>query len=69
MKGNTKKLFEGEYLDLWETPKGEDGKSDIILSLRGTHLYLNSDTVFSELQIGIDTVQRERNKPDGACYQ
>ena len=69
MKGNTKKLFEGEYLDLWETPKGEDGKSDIILSLRGTHLYLNSDTVFSELQIATDTVQRERNKPSGACYQ
>ena len=69
MKGNTKKLFEGEYLDLWETPKGEDGKSDIILSLRGTHLYLNSDTVFSELQIATDTVQRGRNKPDGACYQ
>ena len=69
MKGNTKKLFEGDYLDLWETPKGEDGKSDIILSLRGTHLYLNTDTVFSELQIGIDTVQRERNKPSGACYQ
>ena len=69
MKGDTKKLFEGDYLDLWETPKGKDGKSDIILSLRGTHLYLNSDTVFSELQIGIDTVQRERNKPNGACYQ
>ena len=69
MKGDTKKLFEGDYLDLWETPKGEDGKSDIILSLRGTHLYLNTDTVFSELQIGIDTVQRERNKPNGACYQ
>ena len=69
MKGNTKKLFEGEYLDLWETPKGEDGKSDIILSLRGTHLYLNSDTVFSELQIATDTVQRERNKPSWACYQ
>ena len=69
MKGNTKKLFEGEYLDLWETPKGEDGKSDIILSLRGTHLYLNSETVFSELQVAIDTVQRERNKPSGACYQ
>ena len=65
----SKKLFEGEYLDLWETPKGEDGKSDIILSLRGTHLYLNSDTVFSELQIATDTVQRERNKPSGACYQ
>ena len=69
MKGNTKKLFEGDYLDLWETPKGKDGKSDIILSVGGTHLYLNTDTVFSELQIGIDTVQRERNKPDGACYQ
>jgi len=69
MKGNTKKLFEGEYLDLWETPKGRDGKSDIILSVGGTHLYLNSDTVFSELQIGIDAVQRGRNKPDGACYQ
>ena len=69
MKGDTKKLFEGDYLDLWETPKGEDGKSDIILSLRGTHLYLNSDTVFSELQIATDTVQRERNKPSGACYQ
>ena len=69
MKGNTKKLFEGDYLDLWETPKGKDGKSDIILSVGGTHLYLNSDTVFPELQIGIDTVQRGRNKPDGACYQ
>ena len=69
MKGDTKKLFEGDYLDLWETPKGKDGKSDIILSVGGTHLYLNSDTVFPELQIGIDTVQRERSKPDGACYQ
>ena len=69
MKGDTKKLFEGDYLDLWETPKGKDGKSDIILSVGGTHLYLNTDTVFSELQIGIDIVQRGRNKPDGACYQ
>ena len=69
MKGDTKKLFEGDYLDLWETPKGKDGKSDIILSVGGTHLYLNSDTVFSELQIGIDTVQRERHNPDGACSQ
>ena len=68
MKGS-KKLYEGDYLDLWETPKGEDGKSDIILSLRGTHLYLNSETVFSELQVAIDTVQRERNKPNEACYQ
>ena len=69
MKGNTKKLYEGDYLDLWETPKGEDGKSDIILSVSGTHLYLNSETVFSELQIATDTVQRGRNKPNGVCYQ
>ena len=69
MKGNTKKLFEGDYLDLWETPKEKDGRSDIILSVGGTHLYLNSETVFSELQVAIDTVQRERNKPNGACYQ
>ena len=69
MKGNTKKLFEGDYLDLWETPKGRDGKSDIVLAVGGTHLFLKSDTVFSELQIATDTVQRGRTKPDGACYQ
>ena len=68
MKGS-KKLYEGDYLDLWETPKEKDGRSDIILSVGGTHLYLNSETVFSELQVAIDTVQRERNKPNGACYQ
>ena len=66
---STKKLFEGDYLDLWETPKGKDGRSDIILSVGGTHLYLNSETVFSELRVAIDTVQRERSKPDGVCYQ
>ena len=66
---STKKLFEGDYLDLWETPKGKDGRSDIILSVGGTHLYLNSETVFSELQVAIDTVQREKSKPDGVCYQ
>ena len=66
---STKKLFEGDYLDLWETPKGKDGRSDIILSVGGTHLYLNSETVFSELRVAIDTVQRERNKPNEACYQ
>ena len=66
---SSKKLFEGDYLDLWETPKEKDGRSDIILSIGGTHLYLNSETVFSELQIATDTVQRGRNKPDGACYQ
>jgi hypothetical protein len=69
MKNNWKRLFEGEFLDIWETPKGRDGKSDIVLAVGGTHLYLNSDTVFSELQIATDTVQRGRNKPDGACYQ
>ena len=66
---SSKKLFEGDYLDLWETPKGKDGRSDIILSVGGTHLYLNSETVFSELQVAIDAIQRERSKPDGACYQ
>ena len=66
---SSKKLFEGDYLDLWETPKEKDGRSDIILSVGGTHLYLNSETVVSELQVAIDTVQRERNKPNGACYQ
>jgi hypothetical protein len=69
MKNNWKRLFEGEFLDIWETPKGRDGKSDIVLAVGGTHLFLNSDTVFSELQIATDTVQRGRNKPDGACYQ
>ena len=68
MKGS-KKLFEGEYLDLWETPKGEDGKSDIILSLRGTHLYLNSDTVFSELKLAADAVHCEIFKLKDGCYQ
>ena len=66
---SSKKLFEGDYLDLWETPKEKDGRSDIILSVGGTHLYLNSETVFSELQVAIDTVQREKSKPDGVCYQ
>ena len=66
---SSKKLFEGDYLDLWETPKEKDGRSDIILSVGGTHLYLNSETVFSELRVAIDTVQRERNKPNEACYQ
>ena len=69
MKNNWKRLFEGEFLDIWETPKGRDGKSDIVLAVGGTHLFLKSDTVFSELQIATDTVQRERNKPRGACYQ
>ena len=69
MKNYWKRLFEGDFLDIWETPKGRDGKSDIVLAVGGTHLFLKSDTVFSELQIATDTVQRGRNKPDGACYQ
>ena len=69
MKNNWKQLFEGEFLDIWETPKGRDGKSDIVLAVGGTHLFLKADTVFSELQIATDTVQRERNKPNEACYQ
>jgi len=69
MKNNWKQIFEGEFLDLWETPKGRDGKSDIVLAVGGTHLFLKTDTVFSELQLATDTVQRERNKPNGACYQ
>ena len=69
MKNNWKQLFEGEFLDIWETPKGRDGKSDILLAVGGTHLFLKADTVFSELQVSIDTVQRGINKPDGAFYQ
>ena len=65
----SKKIFEGDYLDIWQTPKGKDGKCDFILAVGSTHLFLRADTVFSELQIATDTVQRERNKPSGACYQ
>ena len=69
MKNNWKRIFEGEFLDLWETPKGKDGQSDIVLAVGGTHLFLKADTVFSELQIAAIAAQRERNKPSGACYQ
>ena len=69
MKNNWKQLFEGEFLDIWETPKGRDGKSDIVLAVGGTHLFLRADTVFPELKIATDTVNREMFKPDGACYQ
>ena len=68
MKG-WKKLFEGDYLDLWETPKGKDGRSDIILSVGGTHLYLNSDTVFSELKLAADAVHCEIFKLKDGCYR
>ena len=69
MKNNWKQLFEGEFLDMWETPKGRNGKSDIVLAVGGTHLFLNADTVFPELKIATDAVNREMFKPDGACYQ
>ena len=69
MKNNWKQLFEGEFLDVWETPKGRDGKSDIVLAVGGTHLFLNANTVFQELKVATDTVSREMFKPDGACYQ
>ena len=69
MKNNWKRIFEGEFLDLWETPKGKDGQSDIVLAVGGTHLFLKADTVFSELQIAAIAAQRERNKPNKACYQ
>ena len=69
MKNNWKRLFEGEFLDIWETPKGRNGKSDIVLAVGGTHLFLNADTVFPELKIATDAVNREMFKPDGACYQ
>ena len=69
MKNNWKQLFEGEFLDIWETPKGRDGKSDIVLAVGGTHLFLRADTVFPELKIATDTVSREMFKPSGACYQ
>ncbi len=69
MKNNWKQLFEGEFLDIWETPKGRDGKSDIVLAVGGTHLFLNANTVFQELKVATDTVNREMFKPDGACYQ
>ena len=50
MKSNNwKKKFEGDYLDIWQTPKGEDGKCDFVLAVGGTHLFLRADTVFPEL--------------------
>ena len=69
MKNNWKQLFEGEFLDIWETPKGRNGKSDIVLAVGGTHLFLRADTVFPELKIATDAVNREMFKPDGVCYQ
>ena len=70
MKNNNwKKKFEGEYLDIWQTPKGKDGTSDFVLAVGGTHLFLNANTVFPELKIATDTVSREMLEPSEACYQ
>jgi len=65
MKNNWKQIFEGEYLDIWQTPKGKDGKSDFVLAVGGTHLFLNANTVFPELKIATDAVNREMSKPEG----
>ena len=61
----SKKIFEGDYLDIWQTPKGKDGKCDFILAVGSTHLFLRADTVFPELKVATDTVNREMSKPDG----
>ena len=62
-------VFDGEYLDLWKTPKRRNGKYDIVLAVGGTHLYLNSDTVFSELKLAADAVHCEIFKLKDGCYQ
>ena len=64
-----KQVFDGEYLDLWKTPKRNDGKYDIVLAVGGTHLYLNSDTVCSELKLAADAVHCEIFKLKDGCYQ
>ena len=50
-------------------PKRNDGKYDIVLAVGGTHLYLNSDTVFSELKLAADAVHCEIFKLKDGCYQ
>jgi len=69
MKNNWKQIFEGEYLDIRQTPKGNDGKSDFVFAVGGTHLFLNANTVLPELKIATDTVSREMSEPNEACYQ
>ena len=64
-----KQVFDGEYLDLWNTPIRNDGKYDIVLAVGGTHLYLNSDTVFSELKLAADAVHCEIFKLKDGCYR
>ena len=67
MKG-WKKLFEGDHVDFWETPKGEDGKSEIVLVIGGTHQYLDIQ-VFSELTHGTGVVSHQLFRPKDGCYQ
>ena len=69
MRNIWKQIFEGEYLDIWQTPKGKDGKSDFVLAVGGSHLFLRAYTVFPELKAATDAVNREMSKPDWACYQ
>ena len=66
---NWKQIFEGDYLDIWQTQKSKDGKCDFVLAVGGTHLFLNAITVVPELKIATDTVSREMLEPSGACYQ
>ena len=66
---NWKQIFEGDYLDIWQTPKSKDGKCDFILAVGSTHLFLRADTVFPELKVATDAVSCEVFKPKEACYQ
>ena len=66
---NWKQIFEGEYLDIWQTPKGKDGQCDFVLAVGGTHLFLKANTVFTELKVATDAVNREMSKPKETCYQ
>jgi len=67
MKG-WKNLYEGDRIDFWETPKGEDGKSEIVLVIGGTHQYLDIQ-VFSELTHGTGVVSHQLFRPKDGCYQ
>jgi len=67
MKG-WKKLYEGDRIDFWETPKGEDGKSEIVLAIGGTHQYFSVE-VFSELIHGTGIVSHQLFRPKDWCYQ
>ena len=61
-------VFDGEYLDLWKTPKRNDGKYDIVLAIGGTHQYFSVE-VFSELIHGTGIVSHQLFRPKDGCYQ